>query len=132
DVGHGILAQQHAADRALLGEEVVGRGPLRGSRLGDRMLVACESEMGYRHPLSLSGSCRLTDAVRVVRGMREPRRGRGADALRLSKEIPLADDIHPPFRIGPPRHMPCCYTLRRTEQAGQPRLWITLWMECGK
>ncbi|GLK16330.1 hypothetical protein GCM10017602_08120 [Herbiconiux flava] len=49
-VGHGVLRQQHAAERALLGEQVVRRGAVAGAGCA-LALFTRETEMGDRQGL---------------------------------------------------------------------------------
>ena len=51
DVGHRILAQEHAAEGALLGEQIVRRRALTRPGFGGRTRVAGQSQVGDRHGL---------------------------------------------------------------------------------
>ncbi len=57
DVGHGVLAQQHAPQSALLREQIVGRSAFGSTGLAARCVVAalrCDPQMCDRHDPPLS------------------------------------------------------------------------------
>src|SRR5439155_3049516 len=119
--GDGVLAEQHAAEHALLGREVLRRGALEGGLVG----LGLRRELGHAHRTSTPSS----PLTRIV--------ARPAHAPSLSSAAGRARRSSSPVRraCSPSPVHRClsveeeCAAAVRQDQAG---LWAWLWSGCAQ